>query len=189
MKIAQLVCLMIGVAYTLTAAVIILVNMITSENSRNGLSMLAPQSGQTQVIVYWVFGLLLFAVAVMTDRFHKPIATSVGIPGILLMIFGGLGASVVFESQFGAFILNLLTAGLCIGGIYFVTRDDRIQNFSPVYGSNPKPPGNVQPQQNYQQPVYQQPVQPVQAQNVPTIQTQPVIHTPQNPNPQIRPPQ
>lgn len=141
MKTAQQVLLTIGATFALATAAILLTNLLTSTGSpRSNIgSIFAPNSSslQLQTIIYWVFGLLLFAVAVSVNRFHQPLATAIGSPGIFLMTFGGFWASFFFSSALGAITLNFVTATVCLGGIFLICRNDKLAKYAPIYGANP----------------------------------------------------
>ena len=139
MKIAQVVALMAGVAYSLTSATIAFVNMVTTSNE-SAYPSFGPTPSSTTPICYWVAGLLFFCLAGSLNRVHKPIATAIGIPGILLMLTGGIGSFIfMFNSQMLPIVLNFVSSLLFLTAIFLIYKFDNMGNVTPVYQTNPRP--------------------------------------------------
>lgn len=140
MKIAQVVALMVGVSYTLTSASVSFVNMVTTSRPNYPVG-LGGDNSQTTPIMYWVIGLLFFCLAGSLNRIHKPIATAIGMPGILLMITGGFGSFIfsMFQSQMVPIMLNLASAVLYLVAIFLIYKFDEKGNVAPIYQTNPLP--------------------------------------------------
>lgn len=137
MNIAQVVALMVGVAFSLTSASVSFINMVTSAGPEYPRGF-GSSENQTTPICYWVVGLLFICLAGSLNRMHKPIATAIGIPGILLMLTGGIGSFIfMFQSQMIPIALNVASTLVYLTAIFLIYKFDKPEKTKPIYQTNP----------------------------------------------------